>query len=127
RARAKRRGGDLGRVRASGADGAVTLADVKQAAADGSAKAGAVVGAASAATLRSPAVAAEAAPAAARPPQAAPARTPLSAAGKPMRTQPPGVAVQGQPEPLKGVRRNLARVLAEAQRQVVRTTVLDDA
>ncbi|KMM76779.1 branched-chain alpha-keto acid dehydrogenase subunit E2 [Xanthomonas sp. NCPPB 1128] len=127
RALAKKLGVDLSRVRASGADSAVTLADVKQAAADGSAKAGAVAGAASAATPRSPAVAAEAAPTTARTPQAAPARTPLSAAGKPMRTQPPGVAVQGQPEPLKGVRRNMARVMAEAQRQVVLTTLNDDA
>ncbi|WP_295861606.1 dihydrolipoamide acetyltransferase family protein, partial [uncultured Xanthomonas sp.] len=127
RALAKKLGVDLGRVRASGADGAVTLADVKQAAADGSAKAGAAAGTASAATARSPAVAAEAAPAPARTSQAAPARTPLSAAGKPMRTQPPGVAVQGQPEPLKGVRRNMARVMAEAQRQVVLTTLNDDA
>ncbi|UYK77368.1 2-oxo acid dehydrogenase subunit E2 [Xanthomonas sacchari] len=127
RALAKKLGVDLGRVRASGADGAVTLADVKQAAADGSAKAGAAAGTASAATARSPAVAAEAAPAPARTSQAAPARTPLSAAGKPMRTQPPGVAVQGQPELLKGVRRNMARVMAEAQRQVVLTTLNDDA
>ncbi len=127
RALAKKLGVDLGRVRASGADGAVTLADVKQAAADGSAKAGAAAGTASAATARSPAVAAEAAPAPARTSQAAPARTPLSAAGRPMRTQPPGVAVQGQPEPLKGVRRNMARVMAEAQRQVVLTTLNDDA
>ncbi|MCW0437738.1 2-oxo acid dehydrogenase subunit E2 [Xanthomonas sacchari] len=127
RALAKKLGVDLGRVRASGADGAVTLADVKQAAADGSAKAGAAAGTASAATARSPAVAAEAAPAPARTSQAAPARTPLSAAGKPMRTQPPGVAMQGQPEPLKGVRRNMARVMAEAQRQVVLTTLNDDA
>ncbi|MEL4890640.1 dihydrolipoamide acetyltransferase family protein [Xanthomonas protegens] len=127
RALAKKLGVDLGRVRASGADGAVTLADVKQAAADGSAKAGAVVGAASAAPPRRAAVAAEAAPAPARTSHAAPARTPLSAAGKPMRTQPPGVAVQGQPEPLKGVRRNMARVMAEAQRQVVLTTLNDDA
>ncbi|KAB7781252.1 dihydrolipoamide acetyltransferase family protein [Xanthomonas sp. LMG 12459] len=127
RALAKKLGVDLGRVRASGADGAVTLADVKQAAADGSAKTGAAAGTASAATARSPAVAAEAAPAPARTSQAAPARTLLSAAGKPMRTQPPGVAVQGQPEPLKGVRRNMARVMAEAQRQVVLTTLNDDA
>ncbi|MET0549459.1 MAG: dihydrolipoamide acetyltransferase family protein [Xanthomonas sp.] len=127
RALAKKLGVDLGRVRASGADGAVTLADVKQAAADGSAKAGAAAGAASAATPRSPAVAAEAAPTNAHTSPAPSTRTPLSAAGKPMRTQPPGVAVQGQPEPLKGVRRNMARVMAEAQRQVVLTTLNDDA
>ncbi|MBB5942931.1 dihydrolipoamide acetyltransferase family protein [Xanthomonas sp. 3307] len=123
RALAKKLGVDLGRVRASGADGAVTLADVKQAATDGSAKADANAGAAVAATARAPQAAANAAPTTAAPS----ARTPLSAAGKPMRTQPPGVAVQGQPEPLKGVRRNMARVMAEAQRQVVLTTLNDDA
>ncbi|MBB5875526.1 dihydrolipoamide acetyltransferase family protein [Xanthomonas sp. 3498] len=127
RALAKKLGVDLGRVRASGADGAVTLADVKQAATDGSAKADAKAGAAIAATTRRPAVAAEAAPTNAHTSPAPSARTPLSAAGKPMRTQPPGVAVQGQPEPLKGVRRNMARVMAEAQRQVVLTTLNDDA
>ena len=55
------------------------------------------------------------------------ARTPLSAAGKPMRTQPPGVVAKGQPEPLKGVRRNMARVMADAHSKVVPTTLNDDA
>ncbi|WIH04734.1 2-oxo acid dehydrogenase subunit E2 [Xanthomonas translucens pv. graminis] len=119
RALAKKLGVDLTRVRASGGDGAVTLADVKQAAANGSA----VVGAASAATAPPPQVAAEAAPTK----TAAPSRTPLSATGKPMRTQPPGPAAHGQPEPLKGVRRNMARVMAQAQREVVLTTLNDDA
>ncbi|QDI04931.1 2-oxo acid dehydrogenase subunit E2 [Xanthomonas cerealis pv. cerealis] len=119
RALAKKLGVDLARVRASGGDGAVTLADVKQAAANGSA----VVGAASAATTPPPQVAAEAAPAK----TAAPSRTPLSTTGKPMRTQPPGVVAHGQPEPLKGVRRNMARVMAQAQREVVLTTLNDDA
>ena len=118
RALAKKLGVDLGRVRASGADGTVTLADVKQAAAGGTA---AVVGGASAPTARAPQVIAEAAPA------AAPQRTPLSAAGKPMRTQPPGVTASGQPEQLKGVRRNMARVMADAHSKVVPTTLNDDA
>ncbi|MCC4595671.1 2-oxo acid dehydrogenase subunit E2 [Xanthomonas campestris pv. phormiicola] len=122
RALARKLGVDLARVRASGGDGAVTLADVKQAAADGSA----VAGAASAATARPPQVAASAAPATA-PAPAAPSRTPLSATGKPMRTQPPGPAAHGQPEPLKGVRRNMARVMAQAHREVVLTTLNDDA
>lgn len=54
-------------------------------------------------------------------------RTPLSAAGKPLRTQPPGVTASGQPEPLTGVRRNMARVMAQAQAEVVLTTLTDDA
>ncbi|MGS1076613.1 dihydrolipoamide acetyltransferase family protein [Pseudoxanthomonas beigongshangi] len=118
RAMAKKLGVDLARVRATGADGAVTMADVKQAAADGSAR----VGAAPATPAR--AAVAEAAPASA---PAAVQRTALSASGKPMRTQPPGVAISGQPEQLKGVRRNMARVMADAHAKVVPTTLSDDA
>jgi len=54
-------------------------------------------------------------------------RSTLSQSGKPMRTQPPGVAATGQPEQLKGVRRNMARVMADAHAQVVPTTLVDDA
>ena len=114
RAMARKLGVDLARVRATGADGAVTMADVKQAAANGSA----VVGGASAPT-RTP-VGAEA-------PPTVTARTTLSASGKPMRTQPPSVSVSGQPEQLKGVRRNMARVMADAHAKVVPTTLSDDA
>lgn len=117
RAMARKLGVDLARVRATGADGAVTMADVKQAAADGSARAGA------APATSAPARVVEATPA----PVAAPQRTALSASGKPMRTQPPGVAVSGQPEQLKGVRRNMARVMADAHAKVVPTTLSDDA
>src|SRR6478672_10759059 len=55
------------------------------------------------------------------------ARSTLSQSGRPMRTQPPGVAASGQPEQLKGVRRNMARVMADAHAQVVPTTLVDDA
>jgi len=117
RAMARKLGVDLTRVRASGADGVVTMDDVKRAAADGSAKAGAPV-----------ASAPQAAPAAVPAPAAqASARTQLSASGKPMRTQPPSVSVSGQPEQLKGVRRNMARVMADAHSKVVPTTLADDA
>ena len=54
-------------------------------------------------------------------------RSTLSQSGKPMRTQPPGVSVSGQPEQLKGVRRNMARVMADAHSKVVPTTLCDDA
>jgi pyruvate dehydrogenase E2 component (dihydrolipoamide acetyltransferase) len=105
---------DLGRVRATGADGVVTMADVKQAAADGSAQAGAAPPPRAADRAASPA--------------AAPAqRSTLSQGGKPMRTQPPGVTASGQPEQLKGVRRNMARVMADAHAKVVPTTLVDDA
>lgn len=117
RATARKLGVDLSRVRATGADGAVTMADVKQAAADGSARIGGAPAPAAAPV-------AAAAPA---PVRQAEARTPMSAAGKPMRTQPPGVVAKGQPEPLKGVRRNMARVMADAHSKVVPTTLNDDA
>jgi 2-oxoisovalerate dehydrogenase E2 component (dihydrolipoyl transacylase) len=81
RATARKLGVDLSRVRATGTDGAVTMADVKQAAADGSAKIGAAPAPVAAAAVAAPAPAA----------RQTEARAPLSAAGKPMRTQPPGV------------------------------------
>jgi pyruvate dehydrogenase E2 component (dihydrolipoamide acetyltransferase) len=124
RAMARKLGVDLSRVRTTGADGVATMDDVKRAAADGSAKAG------------------ENHPLPNPPPRAgegdarvagvgggapAPQRTQLSASGKPMRTQPPGVSVSGQPEQLKGVRRNMARVMADAHAKVVPTTLTDDA
>ena len=135
RALAKKLGLDLSRVRASGAEGTVTMADVKAAAAGGDA-----------ALLPSPAgrgvggegteyrdARARAVPSSAlRPPspegrREEQQRTTLSASGKPMRTQPPGVSVSGQPEQLKGVRRNMARVMADAHAKVVPTTLNDDA
>ena len=132
RAMARKLGVDLVRVRATGADGVVTMDDVKRAAADGSAALNsrmddqptAVVGGASAPSPTPSAykIAAEAAPT-----NSAQQRTQLSATGKPMRTQPPGVSVTGQPEQLKGVRRNMARVMADAHAKVVPTTLTDDA
>ena len=108
RAMARKLKVDLSRVRASGDGGVITLKDVKQAAADGSAKAGA-------------------APAAAPAPAGSGQRTTVSQAGKPMRTAPPTVQATGQPEQLKGVRRNMARVMADAHAQVVPTSIVDDA
>ena len=116
RAMARKLGVDIARVRASGPDGTVTMQDVKQAAADGSAKPGAAPARAGAQAAAAPV--ATTAPA---------SRSTLSQAGKPMRTQPPGVAATGQPEQLKGVRRNMARVMADAHAQVVPTTLVDDA
>ena len=120
---------DIARVRGTGADGVVTMADVKQAAADGSAAPGAA--AARSNESAPPPRAGEYrvshdAPAHDAPRQAG-ARTALSASGKPMRTQPPSVSASGQPEPLKGVRRNMARVMADAHAKVVPTTLSDDA
>src|SRR3546814_2969864 len=64
---------------------------------------------------------------AAAPTRDAAQRTQLSASGKPMRTQPPSVSASGQPEQIKGVRRNMARVMAGAHAKVVATTLSDDA
>ncbi len=123
RALARKHGLDLTRVRATGSDGVVTMDDVKRAAADGSARAGAVAAASAATAGDRPHVGAEAPPTT----PAAPTRSTLSQSGKPMRTQPPGVAATGQPEQLKGVRRNMARVMADAHANVVPTTLVDDA
>ena len=113
RATARKLGVDIARVSPSGPDGTVSMDDVKRAAADGSAKPG------SAPPRSAPATST------ATPPPAQ--RSTVSQAGKPMRTQPPGVAATGQPEQLKGVRRNMARVMADAHAQVVPTTLVDDA
>lgn len=118
RAMARKLGVDIARVRASGADGVVTMDDVKRAAADGSAKPGAAPASRAADRVAAPAPAAAPAPT---------QRSTLSQGGKPMRTQPPGVSASGQPEQLKGVRRNMARVMADAHAKVVPTTLCDDA
>lgn len=135
RALAKKLGVDLSRVRATGPEGVVSMDDVKRAAAEGSAPASARSNAP--ASLPSPSgrgaggegpgLAPQSATAQAQP-QPAATRTPLSASGKPMATRPPAAhAATGQPEQLKGVRRNMARVMAAAHAQVVPTTLTDDA
>jgi 2-oxoisovalerate dehydrogenase E2 component (dihydrolipoyl transacylase) len=119
RALAKKLKVDLTRVKPSGADGVVTMQDVKNAAANGTAALGAAPArAVPASTGRH--LAPEL-------PQPEPARSPTSLAGKPVRTAPPSVQASGQPEQLKGVRRNMARVMAEAHANVVPTTLVDDA
>ena len=136
RATARKLGVDIARVRGSGSDGVVTMDDVKRAA-SGEASAllpsptGRVAGgegaehraAASSSELSS----ALRAPSPGGRRESERERTALSASGKPMRTQPPGVSVSGQPEQLKGVRRNMARVMADAHAKVVATTLSDDA
>lgn len=127
RALAKKLGLDLSRVRASGAEGTVTMADVKAAAAGSDAAllpSPTVRGVGGEGTAQARSQALETVPPEARREEQ---RTQLSASGKPMRTQPPGVSVSGQPEQLKGVRRNMARVMADAHAKVVPTTLNDDA
>ncbi|MGH8233495.1 MAG: dihydrolipoamide acetyltransferase family protein [Rhodanobacteraceae bacterium] len=111
RAMARKLKVDLARVRATGAGGVVTMKDVKDAAESGNAALG--TAAASAPVSRAPA--------------ATPQRSTVSQSGKPMRTTPPSVQATGQPEQLKGVRRNMARVMADAHAQVVPTSLVDDA
>jgi len=128
RAMARKLGVDIARVRATGADGTVSMDDVKRAAADGSlllpSPAGRGAGGEGlkqpipSSALRAPS------PEGRREEHQ---RSTLSQSGKPMRTQPPGVAATGQPEQLKGVRRNMARVMADAHANVVPTTLVDDA
>ena len=120
RALAKKLKVDLARVQPSGADGVVTMQDVKNAAANGSAALGA-------APARSSVPASAGRHLAPQLPEPEAPRTATSLAGKPVRTAPPSVQASGQPEQLKGVRRNMARVMAEAHANVVPTTLVDDA
>jgi pyruvate dehydrogenase E2 component (dihydrolipoamide acetyltransferase) len=101
RALAKKMKVDLARVRATGADGVITLADVKAAAANPSTQS--VSPAPSA-----PVVASE------RPAAATPAFMP-----------PP--AGDDKDEPIRGVRRNMLRSMSAAHAEVVPTTLMDDA
>ena len=144
RALAKKLKIDLTRVKATGSEGVITLKDVKDAAAGGAAAllpspTGRGAGGGEGSGAHGVHARTEASSVAPAPPPigsgagSSPGgrrdeqRTPMSAAGKPMRTQPPGVAASGQPEQLKGVRRNMARVMAAAHAQVVPTTLVDDA
>ena len=122
RAMAKKLGVDLTQVKPSAADGVITLRDVKSAAESGTARIGATPAPTRAAAAASPALAAT--PVTQR---SASERTALSASGQPMRTTPPSQHLSGQPEQLKGVRRNMARVMAAAHAQVVPTMLCDDA
>jgi len=128
RALAKKLKVDLTRVRPSGADGVVTMKDVKDAAANGSAPllpspSGRGVGGEGTASTEPSSALRAPSPEGRREEQ----RGPVSLAGKPVRTAPPSQQASGQPEQLKGVRRNMARVMADAHAQVVPTTLVDDA
>lgn len=113
RALAKKLGVDLTRVAATGADSVVTMSDVKNASANGSAK---------------PQVAARTQPA------------PMATASLFGNDAPPAPAIRAASapavkadapldvdHPIRGVRRNMIRVMTEAHAQVVPTTLMDDA
>ncbi len=117
RALAKKLGVDLSRLQPASKDGVISLVEVKAAAARGDA--GFQSAPATTATIS-----AERGPAT---PAPGPVSTPAAPISRPMRTAPPDVAMPGQPEPLRGVRRNMARIMAAAHASVVPTTLSDDA
>ncbi len=121
RALAKKLKVDLSRVQPSGAGGVATMKDVRDAAANGSA----ALGAAPARSAAADTGGRHLAPSLPEPTSAA--RTAVSLAGRAVRTAAPGTTASGQPEQLKGVRRNMARVMADAHARVVNTTIVDDA
>lgn len=122
RALAKKLGVDLARVPPSGADGVVTLADVKRAAERGDARAGtaqvpppAPAHATAAAAAAAPSIASAARDLAPAPPSAAPSAESRSDTGFDVDA------------PIRGVRRNMMRSMAAAHAEVVPTTLMDDA
>lgn len=114
RALAKKLGVDLARVAPSGAEGVVTLADVKRAAERGEARLGESP---TPSALRAPAPSIAAPVADVRPPVAAMAP----------RAERPVDAVFDTDAPIRGVRRNMVRSMAAAHAEVVPTTLMDDA
>ena len=114
RALAKKLGVDLARVSATGGDGVVTLADVKRAAESGGARVGAAP-----ATVRG-------APSLASSPARAPMLATVARASAPA-PAPRATAAMDTDEPIRGVRRNMVRVMSQAHAEVVPTTLMDDA
>ena len=114
RALAKKLGVDLSRVASTGADGVVTMTDVKRAAEAGTAKP------LPASAVRST----SAAPSS----YVSPAPSPVALRGPPAASGRGDIAVKfDSDEPIRGVRRNMVRVMSEAHAQVVPTTLMDDA
>jgi pyruvate dehydrogenase E2 component (dihydrolipoamide acetyltransferase) len=114
RALAKKLGIDLARVEPTGAEGVVTLADVKRAAERGEARLGESP---SPSSLRTPAPSITAPVPDVRPPVAA----------LPPRPERPVDAGFDTDAPIRGVRRNMVRSMAAAHAEVVPTTLMDDA
>jgi len=114
RALAKKLGIDLARVEPTGAEGVVTLADVKRAAERGEARLGEPP---SPSALRTPAPSITAPVPDVRPPVAA----------LPPRPERPVDAGFDTDAPIRGVRRNMVRSMAAAHAEVVPTTLMDDA
>ena len=131
RALAKKLNVDLSRIIPSRADGVVSAQDVKDAAAAGTAKRGASAPASeeappAQATARAAEPSRRSSDArSASPPSAGMVSLPPSAT----RSHAPTAegSEYGEPAQLKGVRRNMARVMADAHAKVVLTTIFDDA
>ena len=115
RALAKKLGVDLARVKATGPEGTVSLQDVKRAAKDGSA----------AITAAEQAPVEDNTPLGARSLEEVDLEAEVEASPVVEATVPSPLT--GRAEPLRGVRRNMARTMAEAHAQVVPTTLFDDA
>jgi pyruvate dehydrogenase E2 component (dihydrolipoamide acetyltransferase) len=115
RALARKLAVDLAKVKPTGPDGTVSLSDVKKAAADGSARIEPP-----AESNRTPVE--DDTPIGRAPEQAG--RAPAQPEREPVHIASP---LTGRIEPLRGVRRNMARTMAEAHAQVVPTTLFDDA
>ena len=118
RALAKKLNVDLSRITPSGADGVVTLQDVKTAAAASPLPSGEVAARSAAGEGR---VAQSAQP------SVSPIASPSSAPPGHLPPMGEGTHAYGESTQVKGVRRNMARVMADAQAKVVLTTIFDDA
>jgi 2-oxoisovalerate dehydrogenase E2 component (dihydrolipoyl transacylase) len=119
RALAKKLGIDLSRVLASGADGVITMADVKNAAANGNANVLAPSAAAKNQGVTASLFANETLPSTSFKPEPSPAVASSLPAAKNQ--------AMDTDQPIRGVRRNMIRVMSEAHAQVVPTTLMDDA
>lgn len=104
---------DLSRVEASGPDGIVTAGDVRKAAESGQAAA-------------SPAGAATQSPRADEAHEPAPSPEP-ALAGADAQAKTESTSPSGDWEPIRGTRRTMARVMSESHKQVVPTSLMDDA
>jgi 2-oxoisovalerate dehydrogenase E2 component (dihydrolipoyl transacylase) len=116
RALAKKLGIDLVRVTPTGADGVVTMSDVKNAAANGTANPQAVA--------TKPVVTSLPATASLFGNDTAPVAVPQRAPAPPAVKTDSAMDVD---QPIRGVRRNMIRVMSDAHAQVVPTTLMDDA
>jgi pyruvate dehydrogenase E2 component (dihydrolipoamide acetyltransferase) len=132
RALAKKLNVDLAKVVPSGADGVVTSKDVKDAAASGLSR----TTAKQSSSLPPGEVAARSAAgegpdsmetADSGGPSSGAARHPGSSPGQALPPTGEGKHQYGEPMQVKGARRNMARVMADAQAKVVLTTIFDDA